>query len=1095
MLEKSITYKLGNGTGNGGDWDLSFPIDANYANQKKRVLVVLQTVDGRDLKEKAVLGSKQTRTAFIESLKLARRMARQRKPNLGDFGLAVVNYNSRRHLHLRDQARAEAESEFKTRLLAIIKKLGPTHILFSGDLSKLYPVKDAQLKNGWVHDIEDRKVCSTVDFSRLLEKQGLYANLLGFFCRHFANLLCGSLPYSLKDLKARSVLVDTMDRFRHMMAEWDKAESSGGETGLDTETKNLTVNKNRVFTMQMAFSHDPLTGYVLPIDHPHKDNPFSIDERKEIKRELQSRFRDPKRKGLLICFNGAFDLRVIRKSLHIPIIYMPIWECMAGEHNLDENCSSLRYVGVQGDAPNNTSPNGLAGVFCSYGNDFYLQDSGFTKADRATVASVSPRNKDFLRYAANDVVSMHGIKASQIERAGEQTVDGRNYRPLFIRHMLHQMSDTVHQLSHLKEDGSLVNKRYLRSLLKPDSVLVKAIAELGEEFKLFPEVQAANKALLGEKGFKVGSLFGPKEKGGSGAWTFSFTKNEHKAKLFFDVMGMEPINKTDKGAPSVDKDFIETYKDRNFIVEKFGEFTAASKMLGTNVKGWLKLLRAIDGALDNHLRSDVIFFDVDTGRLASRNPNLQNIPNRGKLSKIIKEMFITADGHLLVRYDFSAHEIRGWSIVAFDKVLASAFKAGQALRQKWIKAHPPMILVNSNGEPIKLPMSKEIRETYEKELKVSKDKARISLLKRVIETDDIAGRLKKEGDVHIQNVFRFLKKWVDKSHPLRDAIKQIVFGVVYGKSAATLGHDTKKAEFDELKAKMGVAHKAGDKKALSDLEEKYSALMEDDREDYAQNIIDKMFDQFKMGQKWLKRMSESAENQQQVWSPIYRIRHLYATLTKDRQIVSRQIRRGMNAPIQGFASEISVKASRLTMVDYYRLQPKLKALIGLDKKAKFPIRFNRCVHDASYYTVPYAMVLPFMHILQYDATYGITKAYKDEFDLEFTVEPEIEMEVGAQDTKSRKWSWALPELLTHIEAAVDDGIKAGFLTEAKDQIMEQILKPYRSDECLTFLNARFPFLGIDLKTEIMEALESFETGYKARARAARIAAKKEKEAA
>ena len=1087
MLEKTITYKSGT---NPHDWNLTLPIDPNYSNQKRRVLVVLQTVDSRDLKEEGLLASKQTRTAFVESVKMARKMARLRNSNLPEFGWAVVNYNARRHLHLKDQAKAEAESEFKARLQTIIKKLNPTHILFSGDVQKLYPsIKHAQLKNGWVHEIDGRKVVSTVDFSRLLEKVGLYANLLGFWCQHLANLLVGTLPHSLAGLEVKPVLVDTIKKFDQMMVEWDAVADRGGEFGLDTETKNLTVNKNRIFTMQMTFDHSPNKGYVLPIDHPHADNPFSVDERKYIKRELKHRFGDMKRKCLMICFNGAFDLRVIRKALHLDIIGMPIWECMAGEHNLDENCSSLKYVGVYGDGvgKKRMSANGLAGVFASYGNDFYLLESGFTKEDRATVANVSPKDKDFLRYAAMDTVSMLGIKRSQIERAGFQTVDGKNYRPLFIRHMLCQMSDTIHQLSHLKEAGSLVNRKYLRSLLHPDSVLVKAIAELGDEFKTFPEVKEANKQLLAEAGFKTGGLFGS----GNAAWTFSFTKPKHKAKLFFDVMGMEAINKTEKGEPSVDKEFIETYKDRNFLVAKFGEYTAASKMLGTNVKGWLKLLKAIDGLFDDHLRSDIVFFDVDTGRLASRNPNLQNIPTRGKLSKIIKEMFITADGHLQIRFDYSAHEVRGWSIVALDKILAATFKVGQGLRQAWIKKHPPMILVNSKGEPIKLPMAKEIRETYEAELKKCKDKARITLLKRVIETDDIATRLKKEGDVHIQNVYRFFNKWVEKSDPLRDAIKAVVFGTIYGKSASTLGHDTKKAEFDALKEKMGVAYKAGNKKELADLEEQYRALMEDDREDYAQNIIDKMFSAFKMGHKWLQRMSDKAENEQHVYSPIYRIRHLWASLTKDRQIVSRQVRRGMNAPIQGFASEVAVKGSRLVMMNYYRLQPKLKAMIGLDAKAKFPVRFNRIVHDASYFTVPYSMVLPFMHILQYDATYGVTKAYKDEFDLEFTVEPEIEMEIGVQDTKSRKWGWALPELFAHIEAAVDDGVKAGYLTESKDEIMRQILQPYRSDECLAFLNKRFPYLGVDLEAEIKEALAVFDKDYRIRAKAK----PKEKEAA
>jgi hypothetical protein len=209
----------------------------------------------------------------------------------------------------------------------------------------------------------------------------------------------------------------------------------------------------------------------------------------------------------------------------------------------------------------------------------------------------------------------------------------------------------------------------------------------------------------------------------------------------------------------------------------------------------------------------------------------------------------------------------------------------------------------------------------------------------------------------------------------------------------------------------------------------------------------------------------------------------------------------MNAPIQGFASEIAVKASRLVMQSYYRNQKRLKSMLGLDLKAKFPIRFNRIVHDASYFTVPYEMVLPFLHMLQYDMTYGITKAYKNEFGFDFTVEPEIEMEIGVKDTESHKWGWALPELLGILEKSVDKGIADKLLSEDKDTIMGKILAPWKDPETLKFLNEKWPLLNVDLESEIAEAVAVFETNQvvkKAKARAeAKVAksGKKEKVAA
>lgn len=709
MLNKTITYD----DGNQRSWKLTFPIDSDWKTQKRRVLVIMQSVDGRDIKAGKILGDQGVRTAFVESYRYARKIARQRlgQKDLAENGLCVVNFQSFKHLHLKGTPRAEAESEFRQRMLAIIKKLDPTHILFCGDLNVLYQVAHSHLKNGWIHKIDSRSVVSTVDFSRLLEKQGQYANLLGFWCRNFANLLTGELPHSLSGLVLKPRYVNTMQKFVRMMREFDSAK----EVATDTETRNLTVNKNAIYTIQMAFDTCPEIGWVLPIDHPHADNPFTPIERQEIKRELRRRFGSPRSKQLIILFNGIFDLRVIRKALKLDIIYMPVWECMAGEHLLDENASSLNGIGVKGS--DNTSPNGLAGVLCQYGNDFYMrEDRTFSKKDRDTTASISPGDRGFLEYGAMDVVSLLGIKSSQIERSGLQLIAGKNYTPLFKAHTIHQMGDTVHQLSHLKEAGSLVDKRYLRSLRNSDSVLAKAIKELNADFKAFPEVQEANRRLLGESGFKAKDLFAAKPKKGVVAenksqWTFSFNKSAHKTKLFLDIMGLEAVNQTEKGAPSIDKDFVDTYKDRNFLVAKFGEYQEATKLLSTYVKGWYKIItRTLDGTFDSHLRSDIVFFPVDTGRLASRSPNLQNIPARGKLSKIIKEMFIAPDGHLLIRFDYSAHEVRGWSIVSGDIPLANTFKTGQRLRQELIKA-------SNAGRNLKYPLSPEDRKKLEDELK------------------------------------------------------------------------------------------------------------------------------------------------------------------------------------------------------------------------------------------------------------------------------------------------------------------------------------------------------------------------------------------
>lgn len=321
--------------------------------------------------------------------------------------------------------------------------------------------------------------------------------------------------------------------------------------------------------------------------------------------------------------------------------------------------------------------------------------------------------------------------------------------------------------------------------------------------------------------------------------------------------------------------------------------------------------------------------------------------------------------------------------------------------------------------------------------------------------------------------------------------------VLYGKSAKTLGHDTKRAEIDAIRAKMGEVNKEMAKgvtpaleKKMRELEKAYDHLIEEDRTAYAQDIIDKMFTEFKRGKQWVDRMVNLAQTKFYVYSPLGRMRRLYAAVLQDRKIMARQVRRGMNAPGQGFASEIAVKASRLVMESYYDDQPRFKE--RLDLEGRFDLKFNRIVHDASYFAVPFETVIPFIHILQYESTYGIANKYAEQFGLKFTIEPEIEMEFGVRDTSSHKWDWALPNLLSIIDKAVTQGCEEGLYSAPKDEIMDKITAPWRDRKLMKYLNKRYPILNVDLEAEIPEVLAAYDEDAVEAQKLAKAAIKKAK---
>jgi DNA polymerase I-like protein with 3'-5' exonuclease and polymerase domains len=1019
---------------------------SDWQRAGRRVMIIMQTVDARDLTAGEIMGDKGTDQVVQNAIRYSRKIAgRYAKKGVPAASYAVVNFNAAKHLHLAKIQRREMEQVFAWRIRKMIAKLKPTHILVSGDeaMHALFPKIDhPQFKRGWIHTMKSKagpiKVTNTLDFYRLLEKDGAKANLLGFWCRHLAWLMLGANPHDLSHIKAEPRYINTIEKFDMLMRRFDAAE----RVAVDTETKNLSVLHNKIYTMQFCMNQNESAGYVLPIDHPLAH--WKKSERLYIKRELRKRY-SAKKGPMLITFNGMFDLRIIRQQLKIPFMWLKVWEITFGEHDLDENYTALNSVCFMEDTQlgGPSKFGGLRPIYCSYGNDFYMT-AEFGKEDRNTSGTVQPNNRGFLMYGATDVVSIMHIYHEQIRRASYMSIGDHNYKPFFVRHMINQMSDAAHQLSHMAQDGSLVDRPYVRSLLGSESPLRVELKKALGALSIHKEVKQANAELLQESGFKAKSLFARRGQARTTAsWTFNFNKTEHKRKLFFDVLGLEAVTQTKKGADAIDKKFIAHHKDRNKIVSLYGEYQQATKLLSTYVKGWYKKLTSkLDEATDSFLRAS--YGIVDTGRLKSYDPNLQQIPSRGRLVKIIKSMFPAPRGKLLIRFDYSAHEVRIWSIVSGDKVLAESFRAGQKLRQAFIK------------DP----------------------------------SDENRKAIKEKGDIHILNVLRFFGKLVDKDHPLRDAVKKVVFGVLYGKGAETLGIDTKEGDLTALKSKIGALYEESlvtkdnrrlveINKALEELDFKLTKLMDEDRTDYAQDIVNKMFQEFKAGARWTEKMQRMAEQEFQVYAPNGRIRHLFAAMTGDRKIVARQVRRGSNAPVQGFASEIGIKAAHRIMDTYYRNLKIFKQKLGINKSDwDMRVLFNRQVHDALYYSVPYEMVVPFIHILLHEATYGVTQAYQKEFNIKFTVEPEIEMEFGMRDDKSRKWDFAMPSAINIIKQAVADGDELGLLDGSQSEVLAKIFKPWRSKSMRASLQDQWPLLGVrNLDRQIADAVKDCTKPY------------------
>lgn len=246
-------------------------------------------------------------------------------------------------------------------------------------------------------------------------------------------------------------------------------------------------------------------------------------------------------------------------------------------------------------------------------------------------------------------------------------------------------------------------------------------------------------------------------------------------------------------------------------------------------------------------------------------------------------------------------------------------------------------------------------------------------------------------------------------------------------------------------------------KEVIELYQKIEDIREEDRSEQAQSIMDKLMREFKSGASWLNKMKKSAVAKQMVYSPFGRIRHLYATLIQHQKVQAQQVRRGVNAPIQGMASEQGTVTNRQIDRAVALEKPVIESILDMDID---PIDVSRLVHDASYFMVDYHMVIPLYHIALHEATYGSAQYFFKNLGFKFTIEPEVEFELAARDDASEKLDFSLPNFVAVVEKVVKDAEAHGLLEGTVEDVMWTIFLPWTNAKCRRYLQKQYPLLGV-----------------------------------
>ncbi|MES2931742.1 MAG: DNA polymerase [Patescibacteria group bacterium] len=155
---------------------------------------------------------------------------------------------------------------------------------------------------------------------------------------------------------------------------------------------------------------------------------------------------------------------------------------------------------------------------------------------------------------------------------------------------------------------------------------------------------------------------------------FNISSPKQLGDVLFDEMELtaKGQKKTATGQRSTKESELEKIRDLHPIVSNVLEFRGLQKLLSTYIEALPPLLDE-----GNRLHAQFLQTGAVTGRMASQNPNLQNIPIRTDKGRAIRTAFIPRDGYTLVGIDYSQVELRIAAILSKDEKLEAIFKSGR----------------------------------------------------------------------------------------------------------------------------------------------------------------------------------------------------------------------------------------------------------------------------------------------------------------------------------------------------------------------------------------------------------------------------------
>ncbi|GAB3382347.1 DNA polymerase I [Lysobacter fragariae] len=154
--------------------------------------------------------------------------------------------------------------------------------------------------------------------------------------------------------------------------------------------------------------------------------------------------------------------------------------------------------------------------------------------------------------------------------------------------------------------------------------------------------------------------------------TFSLDSPKQLGQLLFEELKLPALVKTPSGQPSTNEDALEAIADQHELPRVILEYRGLAKLRSTYTDKLPEMINPDTGRVHTSYHQA----GAATGRLASNDPNLQNIPIRTDDGRRIRQAFVAPPGRRFVSCDYSQIELRIMAHISEDAGLLRAFESG-----------------------------------------------------------------------------------------------------------------------------------------------------------------------------------------------------------------------------------------------------------------------------------------------------------------------------------------------------------------------------------------------------------------------------------